>query len=49
LSVLKRPMYDILGDVGVYFDPENADSISDAILTLIRSPELRGKNAEMAF
>jgi glycosyltransferase involved in cell wall biosynthesis len=45
----KRPMFDILGDAGVYFDPENADSISDAILKLIRSPELRVKNAEMAF
>lgn len=34
-----RPMIDILGDAWVYFDPENSDSISGAILTLIESPE----------
>jgi len=44
-----RPMTDILGDAGVYFDPENADSIATAILKLIESPKLREKNAKMAF
>jgi glycosyltransferase involved in cell wall biosynthesis len=44
-----RPMPDILGDAGVYFDPENADSITSAIRKLIESPELRAKNAIMAF
>lgn len=44
-----RPMPDILGDAGVYFDPENADSIATAILKLIESPKLREINAKMAF
>ena len=44
-----RPMLDILGDAGVYFEPENVDSIAFAIRTLIGSPELREKNSEMAF
>ena len=44
-----RPMPDILGDAGVYFDPENADSIASAIRTLIESPALRAKKAKMVF
>jgi glycosyltransferase involved in cell wall biosynthesis len=44
-----RPMPDILGDAGVYFDPENTDSIATSILKLIESTKLREKNAKMAF
>jgi glycosyltransferase involved in cell wall biosynthesis len=44
-----RPMPDILGDAGVYFDPENVDSIAAAILKLIKTPKLREKNSKMAF
>ena len=34
----KEPMLEILGDAGVYFDPENADDIARALRELIDSP-----------
>ena len=43
------PMPEILGDAGVYFDPEKPEEIAKAIETLIRSPELRARNAVMGF
>ena len=39
----KEPMLEILGDAGVYFDPENADDIARALRELIDSPALRAR------
>ena len=35
------PMPEVLGDAGVYFDPEDANSIAGALSKLIASPDLR--------
>jgi len=43
------PMPKILSDGGVYFDPENSDSIAFAIRKLIKSPKLREKISQSAF
>lgn len=43
------PMPEVLGDAGVYFDPEDADSIAAALRKLIESPELRARVACAAF
>jgi glycosyltransferase involved in cell wall biosynthesis len=44
----RGPMPEILVDGGVYFDPENADSIATAIAKLIRDPMLRVSCANKA-
>jgi glycosyltransferase involved in cell wall biosynthesis len=41
----RGPMPEMLGDAGVYFDPENSASIADAVRRLARSPELRAEKA----
>ena len=41
-------MPEILGNGGVYFDPENVESIADAILALTMSAELRDRTARTA-
>jgi glycosyltransferase involved in cell wall biosynthesis len=38
-------MPEILRDAGVFFDPEDVDSVCGALLALIRSPELRARLA----
>jgi len=43
------PMPEVLGNAGVYFDPENADDIARALRELIGSPDLRAKKAKAAF
>lgn len=43
------PMPEMLGDAGVYFDPEKPDEITQALRTLIGSPELRSKLANAAY
>lgn len=45
----KGPMPEILGEGGVYFDPENPDDIARAIKQLIESPDLRRKLAECSY
>jgi glycosyltransferase involved in cell wall biosynthesis len=45
----KGPMPEILGEAGVYFDPEDPDDIARAIRRLIDSPQLRAESAEAAF
>jgi glycosyltransferase involved in cell wall biosynthesis len=45
----RGPMPEVLGDAGVYFDPEDAKSIQEALNRLIRSPELRTEKAHAAF
>lgn len=48
-SSSRGPMPEVLKDAGVYFDPENAESIATAIRQLIDSPELRREKAELAL
>ena len=43
------PMPEVLGDAGVYFNPEDAGSIAQAIRELIRSHDLRARLAQAAF
>lgn len=45
----RGPMPEILGDAGIYFDPEQAETISDSLMRLIDAPELRVKLAESAY
>ncbi|MEJ7759415.1 MAG: glycosyltransferase family 1 protein [Gemmatimonadaceae bacterium] len=45
----RGPMPEILGEAGIYFDPERPDEIADAIRRLIESPDLRREKAEAAF
>ena len=42
-------MSEILGDAGVYFDPENTKEIASAIGRLVKSAEFRAEKAEAAF
>ena len=44
----RGPMPEVLSDGGLYFDPENAISIADAIEELVASPSLRQKLAQRA-
>jgi glycosyltransferase involved in cell wall biosynthesis len=44
----REPMPEILADGGVYFDPENPDSIAAAVEQLITSPALRERVAQRA-
>jgi glycosyltransferase involved in cell wall biosynthesis len=44
----RGPMPEVLRDGGVYFDPENATSIADALESLIRDSELRMSKAARA-
>jgi glycosyltransferase involved in cell wall biosynthesis len=43
------PMPEILGDAGIYFDPENADDIARALAGLIASRDLRAQLAKVAY
>lgn len=45
----RGPMPEILGDAGVYFNPEDRESIYYALKLLINSAELRKKNAQESF
>jgi glycosyltransferase involved in cell wall biosynthesis len=45
----RGPMPAILGDAGAYFDPDVPAEIAGALTQLIDSPELRTKNAAVAF
>ncbi|MBI2311626.1 MAG: glycosyltransferase family 4 protein [Betaproteobacteria bacterium] len=45
----KGPMPEILGEAGIYFDPENADDIASALTTLYRDPDLRRRLGSAAF
>jgi len=41
----RGPMPEILGDAGVYFDPESVDGIMVSLMTLIGDPSLRNRLA----
>lgn len=45
----KGPMPEVLGEAGIYFDPTNPTSITDALRTLIDNPELREQKALAAY
>ncbi|MBU6435206.1 MAG: glycosyltransferase family 4 protein [Nitrospirae bacterium] len=45
----RGPMPEVLGDGGMYFDPENHDDIARALRELIDSPDLRAKLAKSSF
>ena len=45
----RGPMPEVLGDAGLYFDPENPADLAQAIRTLLRDPELRKAKAQAAF
>ncbi len=43
------PMPEVLGDAGVYFDPEQPEEIASALRELIDSPQLRTELAEASY
>lgn len=45
----RGPMPEVLGDAGIYFDPENFDEIAEALMMLISSPQLRQEKALLAY
>lgn len=45
----RGPMPEVLGDAGVYFDPEASASIADALHRLAADDSLRSKLAELAW
>jgi glycosyltransferase involved in cell wall biosynthesis len=45
----KGPMLEILGQAGVYFDPEQPDDIARALLELIESPQLRTELSKLSY
>lgn len=45
----KGPMPEILGDAGLYFDPEKSDEIAVVVRTLMESHNLRSNIAQAAF
>lgn len=44
----RGPMPEILGDAGIYFDPESPDNIAEALKILINSPQLRSSLSKMS-
>ena len=45
----RGPMPEVLGDAGVYFDPESPDTIAQAIAALADDPDLRAQLAQRAW
>ena len=45
----RGPMFEVLGDAGLYFNPENSNEIFDALEQLITQPELRNEKANESF
>jgi glycosyltransferase involved in cell wall biosynthesis len=45
----KGPMPEMLGNAGLYFDPEKPEEIAGALLTLIKSPSLRTELAQASY
>ncbi|MCR4308144.1 MAG: glycosyltransferase family 4 protein [Candidatus Berkelbacteria bacterium] len=45
----RGPMPEVLGDAGVYFDPEQSGDIARALRELIASPKLRAEKAKASF
>ena len=45
----RGPMPEVLGDAGVYFDPEQPQEIERALRKLIESPVLRSEMAKASY
>lgn len=45
----RGPMPEVLGDAGLYFDPENPTQIAKVIERMMRNPQLRATLAERSF
>jgi len=45
----RGPMSEILGDAGVYFDPEKPDEIAEALRILLENPGLRERRAWSSY
>ena len=45
----RGPMPEVLGNGGVFFDPEDPESIADAIKLLIKDPKLRKECIEISY
>jgi glycosyltransferase involved in cell wall biosynthesis len=45
----RGPMPEVLGEAGVYFDPEQPKDIARALRKLIESPQLRTKLAQASY
>lgn len=45
----RGPMPEVLGDAGIYFDPENVGSLQDSLTQLIESPERRHRWSQQAW
>lgn len=45
----RGPMPEVLGEAGVYFDPEDPKSIANTLRELMESPSLRTQMAQAAF
>jgi glycosyltransferase involved in cell wall biosynthesis len=45
----RGPMPEILGEAGIYFDPESPESIADALRLLVQSPPNRLRLANLAW
>lgn len=45
----RGPMPELLADAGLYFDPEDVDSIQSSLQRLIVAPALRAQKAQAAF
>jgi glycosyltransferase involved in cell wall biosynthesis len=43
---IRGPMPEVLGDAGIYFDPENIDSIKESIKTIINDKDERKRIAQ---
>lgn len=43
------PLPEVLGEAGLYFDPERTDEIASAIKRLVESPALRAAKAQAAY
>jgi glycosyltransferase involved in cell wall biosynthesis len=45
----RSSMPEVLGDCGIYFDPESASSIADAARQLFESPQLRARLSQASY
>jgi glycosyltransferase involved in cell wall biosynthesis len=45
----RNPMPEVLGEAGLYFDPEQPAQIAEAIQQLLEMPELRERCAWLAY
>jgi len=45
----RGPMPEVLGNAGLFFNPENSDEIFDALENFINNPQLRAEKARASF